>query len=260
MKNIFFLCSLPRAGNTLLSSLLNQNKKINVTANSLVCSILYNIFILKEDIIFKNFPDHASLDNVFKNVLNNYYQDWRSTTIIDRGVWGTPVNLFMLKKIIEKPKFIILYRPVLEVLASFVRIRKPDNVEDYCDDLMDKHNGTVGKALWSIENIIKQKENYVLFNYNNLVQNTEKIIKTIYNFIEVSYEEVRTKNLDQFSVNEVVYDDEAIGYPDLHKIKTDDISLNKYNIQDILTKEIINKYSGWDIKEVDTNNFFLYNH
>jgi hypothetical protein len=246
MKSVFFLSSLPRAGNTLLSSLLNQNEKISVTANTLLCNVLYSLYILKENELFKNFPDHESLDNVYNNVFNNYYQNWKSNVIIDRGPWGTPDNLFMLKKIIEKPKFVILYRPVLECLASLIKIEKPINVEARCHELM-KNNGMIGKCLWSIKNIINNKENYVLFNYNNLIESPEKIIKSIYDFIEVPYEGVRTKNLDQFSLNGVFYNDEALGCYNKHKIKTNDISLNKYAIQDVLTKEIIDKYSNWDI-------------
>jgi hypothetical protein len=260
MKNIFFLCSLPRAGNTLFGSLLNQNKKINVTANTILCDLLYNIFILKQNLLFKNFPDHKSLDNVFKNVFNNYYQNWESDTIIDRGTWGTPDNLFLLKKIIEKPKFIILYRPVIEVLSSFVKIYKPKNIEDYCDNIMDKQNGMVGKSLWSIKNIIKTKENYILLNYNNLVEKPEEKIKEIYKYLNISYEGLKTKNLDQFSLNGVVYNDQEINCPDLHKIKTNEISLPRYDIRDILTKEIINKYLNWDIPGIDLNENFHYNH
>ena len=44
MKEIFFLEGLPRAGNTLLGSILNQNPDIAVTANSITPDILYNIF------------------------------------------------------------------------------------------------------------------------------------------------------------------------------------------------------------------------
>ena len=33
MERIIFLSSLPRAGNTLLGSILNQNKKIKVSPN-----------------------------------------------------------------------------------------------------------------------------------------------------------------------------------------------------------------------------------
>ena len=35
MKNIFFLCSLPRAGNTLLGSIINNNDNIIDNHNNL---------------------------------------------------------------------------------------------------------------------------------------------------------------------------------------------------------------------------------
>ena len=44
IKKVFFLVGLPRAGNTLLSSILNQNSDIAVTANSITADILYNLF------------------------------------------------------------------------------------------------------------------------------------------------------------------------------------------------------------------------
>ena len=47
IKKVFFLVGLPRAGNTLLSSILNQNSDIAVTANSITADILYNLFILQ---------------------------------------------------------------------------------------------------------------------------------------------------------------------------------------------------------------------
>ena len=143
MKNIYFLIGLPRAGNTLLGSLLNQNKKISLTANTLLCDVIENIEVLKNSLIFKNFPDHNSLDNVIKNIFNNYYNDWNAEHIIDRGPWGTPSNLQNLKKIINKPKFIILYRPILEILASFVKIENPKNVEDACDDFMNINKNSI---------------------------------------------------------------------------------------------------------------------
>ena len=59
-KKIFYLAGLPRAGNTLLSSILNQNPKVKVSANSILPTITWNLFCLKENKVFKNFPDHKS--------------------------------------------------------------------------------------------------------------------------------------------------------------------------------------------------------
>ena len=46
MKKIYFLSGYSRAGNTFLSSILNQNKNITVTPNSCVVQIMYSLFEL----------------------------------------------------------------------------------------------------------------------------------------------------------------------------------------------------------------------
>ena len=173
MKHIYFLTSMPRAGNTLLGSILNQNKNISVTSNSILPEIIFRLHELKYFEIFRNFPDDKSLNNVIKNVFNNYYKDWKHDYIIDRGTWGTPFNLLCLKSIIKKPKFIILYRPVLECLASFIKIEKPINVEIRCEELMS-NNGVIGKNLWGINNLIKEKEDYIIIHYKNFIIKANK--------------------------------------------------------------------------------------
>ena len=55
-KKIYYLAGLPRAGNTLLSCILNQNPKVKVTPNSYLPEIIYRIFLLKGEKIFQNFP------------------------------------------------------------------------------------------------------------------------------------------------------------------------------------------------------------
>ena len=85
MKKFFCLHGLPRAGNTLLGSIINQNPKVAVTANSVIADMLGELYILKHTDIFKNFPDHKSFDNVAKKVFENYYKDWNYSYIIDRA-------------------------------------------------------------------------------------------------------------------------------------------------------------------------------
>ena len=55
MKRIYYLAGLPRTGNTLLSSILNQNPKIHMTPNSMLCQMAWNIYQIKQTTIFKNF-------------------------------------------------------------------------------------------------------------------------------------------------------------------------------------------------------------
>tara|TARA_R110000823_G_scaffold184506_1_gene317016 strand:- start:552 stop:1265 length:714 start_codon:yes stop_codon:yes gene_type:complete len=233
---------LPRSGNTLLGSIINQNTQISITANTILTDVIHQIALLKNTTIYQNFPDENSLDNIIKNVFNNYYKDWKAKYIIDRGLWGTPYNLKCLKSIIKKPKFIILYRPVLECLASFIKIEKPINVEERCHELMDKE-GMIGKCLWSINNLIKEKEDYIIINYLDLINKPLNEINKIYQFLNIDTFNHQFKNLKQFSANNVQYNDTVLNTNTiLHQIKIDKIKLNKYKIKDYLPTNIINQY------------------
>jgi hypothetical protein len=245
MKEYYFLTGLPRSGNTLLGSIINQNPIVNLTANTILTDVFYQLNLIKDYQIYKNFPDENSFNNIIKNVFNNYYKDWTANIIIDRGVWGTPANLYFLKSIIKKPKFIILYRPVLECLASFIKIEKPTNVETRCHQLMEI-NGMIGKSLWSVKNIIKEKEDYITINYSDLINKPLDKINKIYKFLNIDNYNHVFKNFNDFSVNNVKYDDSILNAP-LHKIRTDKIKLNKYNVKDYLPDYIIKQYSNLDI-------------
>ena len=71
-KKYYFLCSVPRAGNTIFSSFINQSEKVKITANSVLPSVLFNLNEIKQSPIYKNFPDKESYLNMYKNVLKNY--------------------------------------------------------------------------------------------------------------------------------------------------------------------------------------------
>ena len=74
-RKLFFLIALPRSGNTLFASIMNQNPNIACTGNSITLEIMKNLFLLKKTEVFQNFPDHKSLDNILNNVYNLYYKD-----------------------------------------------------------------------------------------------------------------------------------------------------------------------------------------
>lgn len=245
MKEFYFLTSMPRSGNTLLASIINQNPQLNITANSITPDIIYQLHLLKNNLNYKNFPDEISLDNVIKNVFINYYKDWTSKHIIDRSAWGTPANLYLLKTIIKKPKFIILYRPVIECLASFIKIEKPKNVELRCRQLMET-DGMIGSSLWSIKNIIQEKENYIIIKYLDLVCKPLNQINKIYKFLSLNNFIHNLEKLKDFSVNNVKYDDSVLD-AHLHKIRTDKIELNEYSVEDYIPKNILEQFSNLDI-------------
>ena len=142
-------------------------------------------------------------------------------------------------------KFIILHRPLLEVLASFVRVEKPTNVIKYCDDLLLKET-ILSKALTSTQNIIDNKKEYLLITYDDLVNNICECIQKICKFIDIDYLEPDLNNIQQFKINDIGYDDSVLS-GNFHTIKTDNIEKNLIEVEKILPKEIINKYKNFDI-------------
>ena len=246
-KQIIFLCGLPRAGNTLLGSIINENKKIKATPNSITLEILYQLNELKNFPAFQNFPDSKSLNNVSKMVFDNYYKEWKAKVILDRGPWGTPYNLQVLKQFIPKPKFVILFRPLIECLASFAKLKIDNNsntkedIREYIDELMGE-KGMMGKSILSIKNLCKEKEDYKIFYYNDLVKDTDNFLKNLSSFIGVKINNYN--RLKQFNINNLYYQDDI---KNLHRIRVKKIKRQTYAINDYLPQDIIEKYSGYKI-------------
>ena len=255
MKDIFFLHGLPRAGNTVFGSIMNQNKDVAVTANTLCCDIIGEIYSLQKTDIFKNFPDYGSLQNVTKNVLNNYYENWGKKYIIDRGPWGCPENLKFLKLIKQDIKIIVLVRDVIEVLGSFLAWseKEPSSFvnqyeaktrEEKCHMLMNKE-GQIIKELIGIKHLLdyQPKEMYHIVDFNNLVKNTDETIDSIYNFLGIPKYKHDFNNIGQFKVNNMNYDDTIMG-KGLHTLKEGAISNYKedYDAYEIVPKSIIDNY------------------
>jgi hypothetical protein len=237
-KKFFFLTGIMRCGNTVLTSLINQNPNLCISPNSIVPEIIFRLYNLKNDPIFDEQKDHKSYDSVIKSVLNNYYKDWKQDYIIERGPWGTPFNYEALKELGYLPsKFICLVRPIKEILASFIKVVKPTKFElpGFCDYLMHEA-GPVGKSILGLNNLKeKEKDNLHIIEYHDLCKNPEKVLKNIYNFLEIEYyKEHKFTSLKQVDFSK----------GDQTTIRTDKVSLKKYNYDLWLPKEIIKKYEN----------------
>jgi sulfotransferase len=251
-SKIFFLAGLPRSGNTILTSILNQNPDVCCTPNSITLEIFKDLFLLKNTDVFMNYPDHKSLDNVLDGVFNSYYKDWNYKYIIDRGPAGTDGNLRLVKKHLNPNiKIIFLVRPILEVLASWVDwanktpnnyIRKLGSPTQACHNLMGP-NGQIVKELNCMQNLLKpENKHHVHFvNYDEIVDKPKKTIDDIYRFLGIPKFKHRFKNFKQIEVNGLKYDDNIFG-KGMHTIKTKRLTKTKRDIKKILPKEIIDTY------------------
>ncbi len=246
-KKIYYLAGLPRTGNTLLGSILNQNPKIKVSPNSILVELIWRLHSIKENKLFLNVPDHQTVDNVIKRTFKHYYDSTDADIIFDRGPWGIPTNLELLKKYCDpNPKFLILNRPLVEVLASFLKVKKSGTDKDLTDTLMDPKTGKLKQDIVSSRNIVKSDLPYLKIEYNNLVSDTKKTIEDIYKFFNIPTFEHRYTNLEQLSYNNVKYDDSVMEW-NLHTIRKDEVKKEELNLEDYFSKDTIDKMKGYNI-------------
>jgi len=251
-KKIFFLAGFPRSGNTLLTSILNQNPDICCTPNSVVLEIYKDVWNLKHTDVFKNYPDHESLHRVMESIIPAYYQHWDFKYIIDRGPAGTKGNLYLLKKFFKQDiRVIFLVRPILEVLASWISWMKktPDsfirrnttNPTEACHFLMGRE-GQIVKGLLCMQNLLKPENKHMVhfIDFKDIVSKPGPTIKGIYKFLGIPSFKHRFIELDQVVVNGIGYDDTILG-KGVHTIKTKKLIKSTTDVN-ILPKEIIKQY------------------
>ena len=231
VKKLFFLVAMPRSGNTLFASIINQNPDLVCTPNSITLEIIKDLFLLKKTDVFLNYPDHQSLDNVLDSVYVNYYKNWPQKYIIDRGPVMTKGNFALMKKHFKKPfKCVVLLRDVMDVLASYMKWYTENsdafpnryNLKDDEEKLSKIMNnkGGVAKELDSIKNAFNYPELCLFIKYNDLVQNPEEEINKVYTFFDIPYFQHRFFDLDQVQVNGMGYNDGIVG-KNMHTIRNE---------------------------------------
>ena len=249
-KQIYFLCAMPRSGNTLFTSIMNQNPELVVTPNSITLEIMKNLFLLKKTDTFQNFPDEQSLDNVMDEVYNLYYKYWNYKTIIDRGPVCTPGNLKVMQKHFKKPiRCVVLVRDLLDVLASYIKwfeteptsfLNEYKTIDEKLSKVMYK-NGAVAKELMSIQYLLQHPEMAVFIKYDDLVQNPEQEIRKVYDFLNLPYFNHHFIDLDQITVNGLQYNDGIVG-KNMHTIRTEKIMKVENYYKSMIPERFVKEY------------------
>lgn len=270
-KKYFFLVGLPRSGITLLSSILNQNKKIIVSPLSLcahmIDSMEKELRYHDTSILFP--PDEKSINSVLSNFLNNYYEHLECDYIIDRNqAWGTPYYLNLIRKYItDDIKILFPIRPLVEVLTSFCSLCdgdennfidqsiKEDELYVYkeinetrCEWLM-RSRGQIDTSLFSLKNLLKdENKSYLhLIRYHSLVKNPQKTLNSIYDFLNIERYDHDFQNISEFSFSSKKYRDshELFRTPKLHYVRAK-LEKKSKDPHIVLGKRLVNLYSHYD--------------
>jgi len=257
-KKIFFISGFPRAGNTILASILNQNPDVYATGRSVVPDIFFKLDSIKNECInLKYYPDNQiGLNNVYSNIFNSFYSNINKKYIIERGDWITPYNYpNLLKWFKGKPKIIILVRDIIDIIKSYLKlcIKNPnfhinlfynslDKTTLYKSELETKidiivnYDNIINRCIYGIHWLKKEKyiKDLLVVNYDEIIKSPNKTLKKIYSYLEIPFYKHIFKNFKHLN-----YDDSILEAP-MHDIRVEKLSKEKNNI--FIPKEIIKKY------------------
>jgi sulfotransferase len=238
-KTFYFMGGLPRSGSTLLTAILNQHPDIYASPKSPLIDMHWKL----SEAIYDNETWKLGLRNesaqaILDSLADHFYSDIDKPIVIDKNrAWGTPGNQPVAEAFNKNPKTIVVVRPILEVLSSFLRLadKNPDNFIDNgikqndffvkyyrdlndvrCDWLMHQ-NGEIDKSLLAIATLLKNPKNCHIVWYENLIKDPQKCLTDIYEFLEIENFQHSFNNIKQLDKHN---DMKAFGIKDLHTIKS----------------------------------------
>jgi sulfotransferase len=263
-KTYHFMAGLPRSGSTVLAALLNQHPDIYASPQNDLLSMLYQIQSNMAG--YESYKAGLSLDSyeaVLNSMANNFYSHIEKPIIIDKNRgWGTPYNWNNLSGYVSPDgKVILTLRPILEILASFMKVientEKLTGYPTYLDqDLWATHyrdkkdaqienlmrsNGEIDRAILSVANLLKNHRDKVFVVwFNDLIEAPQETMNGIYDFLGLDRYSHDFDNIEEVDP----YDDLAaynlIGLHDINsKLRQPDTKPEDY-----LSDYVIKKYGN----------------
>lgn len=258
------MAGLPRSGSTVLSAILNQNPEVYASPQTDLVSMLY---LLESEIRnFESFKARLMTPNfasTLHGLADTFYAPINKPVVIDKNRgWGTPYNFDKLSGYVNpEGKVILTMRPILEVLASFIKISKEaqkktqmlpylnDNLwlthyrtesDAQVDNLM-RANGEIDHAIFSIANLLKNHKDRVhIVWFDDLINDPKLTITKIHKFLELDVFEYDFENIKPTDIHN---DLAGYGIPGLHNIKKK-ITKSSVNPKDYLSEYAIEKYKN----------------
>ena len=219
-KQIHFMSGVPRSGSTVLAAILNQNKHTHVSTTSGVVfalDALANVWH-SQGLLGENDKERTKLARTMGAVLDTFYEDVEEPVIIDKGRgWPIPTILSAMTQVLgEKPKIVATVRSIPDCMASYVRVAKPDDLDEFI------YSGILSTHLKASYIAIQTgyefaPECFCIVEYEDLVADPEAQLARIHEFLDLPDFDYDFTAIDGTSVQE---DDEEIhGYEGMHDIQ-----------------------------------------
>jgi hypothetical protein len=220
-KKLHFLSGLPRSGSTVLAAILNQNPQTHVSTTSGLGAALDALATTwhREPLLEKNDRDRKKLANAMRGLIHGYYDEITSKPIvIDKARnWPLPVVVSAMAQVLgHKPRIIATVRSVPDCMASFVRVAKPENLDDFIQQSgLTAHLKSSYQVLQA--GYQADPECFLFVEYEDLLADPRTQLQRIHDFLGLDPFEYDFERIDGSTVKE---DDEGLhGVAGLHDIK-----------------------------------------
>ena len=264
-KKFYFMAGLPRAGSTLLSTLLNQNPRFYSGPSSPVLGAMYSVHEnFLENELYTGYPKPDQVNEIIGSVIKHWYSDVEEEVIFDKNrAWCARVP-FIEGYIKQEAKIIVPVRRVDEILTSLltmvhrntfvegqprinfvdeqlVKANIPISDETRCQYLLTMKGGIVWESLNATKMGVDEGhgDKFLFVDYNDLVTDPQKELNDIYEFLG---EEPFEHTFDNLS-NEHREDDlTTYGLSDMHEVHSK-LEKTSPDPSEVLPQSILDLYN-----------------
>lgn len=257
------MAGLPRSGSTLLSSILNQNPRFYSGPSSPVLGAMFAIeqnFMGNE--LYHGYPKPDQVREIIGSIPHHFYSDVQNPVVFDKNRAWTARVPYIEGYIGQQAKILVPVRRIDEILTSIltmihrnpfqegqprinfvdeqlIKTDIPINDLNRCMYLLND-GGIVYESLNAIMMGFQQnvRDEMHFVDYNDLVDNPEKTLEDIYDFLGEDYYEH-----DFESLSNIHREDDLITYglSDMHQVRSK-VKKTSPPPASILPEEIIDIY------------------
>lgn len=263
MKKFFCLSGMARSGSTVLASLLNQHPEVYVSGTSPLLDLIVHTNIKWDELKHTYVEEHPEqINNVYTHMVQSFYKHIEKPIVIDKHR-GWPKNIKGLATIgMGDTKIICTYRPVAEIIASFIKLtnKNPNNainaglkklnkkitLENQCDFVW---NHFIIDNFDSVRSGLQEaKKNIILVSYDEIVNHPNTTLSKVYDFLEIDH----FNDHDFLNIKNINKENDA-GFwnlPGLHDINPVLKSDGK-TPEEIIGKDLTKFFSRFDLNPKD---------
>jgi hypothetical protein len=186
-----------------------------------------------------NSPDVP--DRLLKSIPEIFYNNTDKYIVDKCRSWTLPANLEIIENYItDSPKIVVMLRPIVDIVKSFVYIRKLNGWKNPEISLLDNGSEPIMRSLEGVKHSMSlNSKNFLYIEYEDLVHSTKSVVKKVYDFYEWEPFEHTYDNIN----NVVQEKDSQLDLVGLHDIRPE-ISIRKLDVQ--LSKKLYEKAISLD--------------